>query len=455
MTLPHVAEATGGELIFPENDKESYEGKVIDGAVIDNRLIKKDFLFIPIRGQKVDGHKFIDSAFEAGALAVLSDHVLDSAKGPFIVVKDTEQALKDLATYYREQLTIPIIGIIGSVGKTSTKEMVASVLTEKYKVLKTEGNFNNEIGLPLTICRIGDEHEVAVVEMGISDFGEMHRLGEIAKPNIVVMTNIGQAHLENLKTRDGILKAKTEVFEHMKEASTVILNGDDDKLSTVSDACGAKIIFYGTKDQQVLATDITPVGIEGIDFVLHTKKGDGRVHISIPGEHNVLNALAAASVGLELGLEFDEIVKGIESSETIAGRSNFIHANGMVIMDDCYNASPSSMEASLKVLSYASGRKIAVLGDMGELGADAAKLHYSVGKAVIKNGIDILFTAGQLSKEIARAVREEINIEVYSYDNKDEMINELEKLVKPGDTILVKASHFMNFTEVVSRLEVK
>lgn len=213
MTLEKIAQALGGRLYGAEGSDLS--DREVQGVVIDNRQVEKDYLFIPIRGARVDGHSFIGDAFAKGVLGVLSDHVLEDAAGPYIVVKDTEQALKDLAAYYREQIDAYVIGIIGSVGKTSTKEMVASVLGQHFSVLKTQGNFNNEIGLPLTLFCIRPSHQVAVVEMGISDFGEMDRLGAMARPDMVIMTNIGQCHLENLKTRDGILKAKTEVFAHM------------------------------------------------------------------------------------------------------------------------------------------------------------------------------------------------------------------------------------------------
>ncbi len=447
MTLEKIAAAVEGKLVCKDNEKET----AIKGVVIDNRNVEQDFLFVPIKGARVDGHSFIKNAFESGAAAVFSEYEPEEPIGPYIIVKNTEKALKELAVYYRSCLSIPIIGIIGSVGKTSTKEMTASVLSQKFSVLKTEGNFNNEIGLPLTLFRINEDHEVAVVEMGISDFGEMDRLGRMARPTAVIMTNIGQCHLENLKTRDGILKAKTEVFSHLTSPATVILNGDDDKLCTVQKVPGAEVVFYGkTEAAGVRILETESLGLRGVRVTLETSAGKFTAEIPLPGMHNVYNAAAATAAGLMLGMTTEEIRSGIEKVETIGGRSNFVTAsNGATIIDDCYNANPQSMKASLSVLSQAEGRKIAVLGDMGELGSDEKALHYEVGKAVAENGIDLLFYTGELSKEIGRAVKDSgAKCEVYEFEHKETMIQALKKEIRKEDTVLVKASHFMEYGEV-------
>ncbi|MGN0266416.1 MAG: UDP-N-acetylmuramoyl-tripeptide--D-alanyl-D-alanine ligase, partial [Lachnospiraceae bacterium] len=404
MTLANIASACGGTYIGPENHKNTE----IQGAVIDSRQVEEGFLFIPIKGERVDGHKFIPNVFAQGAAAVLSEVELENPAGPYILVESTPVALKAIAEFYREQLDIRIVGIAGSVGKTSTKEMVASVLEQKYCVLKTAGNFNNEVGLPLTILRIREEHEVAVVEMGISDFGEMHRLAKIAKPDICVMTNIGMAHLENLKSRDGILKAKSEMFDFLKEDGVIVLNGNDDKLSTVAsvpvngktetgmtagagyDSAVKKAVTpirYIVADQEgtfvsdtfekvdnydetvmVRGINVENRGLEGMAFTLQFPEEELQTLVPIPGIHNVYNACAGACVGRKLGLTNAQIVAGIESAKTIDGRTNLIKVNDMIIIDDCYNANPVSMRASLDVLAQGKGRKIAVLGDMGELG---------------------------------------------------------------------------------------
>ncbi len=451
MTLANIAAACGGIYYGAEEDKN----REIAGAVIDNRLIEKDYLFIAIKGARVDGHSFIPAAFEAGALAVLSEHELENPAGAYILVDSCEKAMKKIAGFYRRSLDIKVVGITGSVGKTSTKEMIASVLAQKYNVLKTEGNFNNEIGLPLTIFKIRKEHEVAVLEMGISDFGEMHRLAEMANPDICVITNIGLCHLENLIDRDGILKAKTESFEHLTANGIAVLNGDDDKLCTKQEVNGRKTVFYGMgTENTIYATDVEAVGLTGTKAVIHIRTGAEStfaVEIPIAGEHNVYNALAAVGVARELGLTTEEIKRGIESVQTISGRSNLIHRNGLTIIDDCYNANPVSMKASIDVLAKAEGRKIAVLGDMGELGADERALHYSVGEHFAGKGIDMLFCAGDLSEEIAKAAQAVCDdMGVAHFKTKEELLENLEKQCRAGDTILIKASHFMNFSALVS-----
>ena len=333
--------------------------------------------------------------------------------------------------------------------------MITSVLSTKFNVLKTEGNFNNEIGLPLTICRIRDEHEVAVVEMGISDFGEMHRLGDIAKPDIVVMTNIGQCHLEFLKSRDGILKAKTEVFEHMPSDGLVILNGDDDKLID-ADTLGLKKIFYGMNNQQVNARDVQPIGLSETSATITAFGESFDVTIPLPGTHNVMNALAATAVGHTLGLTIEEIADGLSRAETISGRNNLIKIRDITIIDDCYNANPVSMKASIEVLGKAAGRSIAVLGDMGELGEDERKLHYEIGTALEDNHIGYVFTVGELSEEINKSLSNtNSSCMAHHYKTVDEMLVDLLPIIRGGDTILVKASHFMNFSHVVEALKTR
>ena len=461
MTLERITEVCDGVYYGSETDKT----KEITGAVIDSRQVEPGYLFIAVKGEKVDGHRFIPQVFEKGALAVLSEQELSDPAGPYIRVESTLGAMKKLAAYYRRTLDIKVVGITG----TSTKEMIASVLSQKYNVLKTEGNFNNEIGLPLTIFKIREQHEVAVLEMGISEFGEMHRLAEMAYPDICVITNIGLCHLENLLTRDGILKAKTESFEHLTPEGIAVLNGDDDKLCEKKTVNGNKTVFYGIgkeaklakteqgekylAEKEVYATDVEPVGLDGTKAVIHIGEENFAVMIPIAGEHNVYNALAAVCVARKLGLSVDEMKRGIESVKTIGGRSNLIHKEGMTIIDDCYNANPVSMKASIDVLAAAPDRKIAVLGDMGELGENEKELHAMVGEHFKGKGIDVLFAAGVLSENLAQAVKKcSPQTEVHYFKSKDELTAELLPYVKSGDTVLVKASHFMGFPEVVGQL---
>lgn len=452
LTLAQIAEACGGTLIGGNEAKEY----TVTGVEIDSRRVKAGDLFVAIPGEKVDGHKFIPDVLKKGAYA-LSQQSLD-VDGAYILVEDTVTAMKRLARFYRNTLDIKVVGITGSVGKTSTKEMIASVLGTKFRVHKTQGNFNNGIGLPLTIFQIEKEHQVAVLEMGISEFGEMHELADMAQPDIMVITNIGLCHLENLKTRDGILKAKTESFAHLKPDGVVILNGDDDKLSTVEQVAGRKPVFYGIKgrnlcETSVCADAVTEHGLEGMTAEFHTSQGDMEVFIPIPGEHNVYNALAATCVAEQLGLSMDEIKCGIAAASTISGRTNLIHTKGMTVIDDCYNANPVSMKASLDVLSKAGGRKIAVLGDMGELGEDEKQLHYEVGTYAGTLPIDLLFCVGTLSGKLAEgAKKQNPALTVKHYATREEMTEELLATVKEGDAVLVKASHFMEFPKVVAAL---
>ena len=452
LTLAQIAEACGGTLIGGNEAKEY----TVTGVEIDSRRVKAGDLFVAIPGEKVDGHKFIPDVLKKGAYA-LAQQSLD-VDGAYILVEDTVTAMKRLARFYRNTLDIKVVGITGSVGKTSTKEMIASVLGTKFRVHKTQGNFNNGIGLPLTIFQIEKEHQVAVLEMGISEFGEMHELADMAQPDIMVITNIGLCHLENLKTRDGILKAKTESFAHLKPNGVVILNGDDDKLSTVEQVAGRKPVFYGIKgrnlcETSVCADAVTEHGLEGMTAEFHTSQGDMEVFIPIPGEHNVYNALAATCVAEQLGLSMDEIKCGIAAASTISGRTNLIHTKGMTVIDDCYNANPVSMKASLDVLSKAGGRKIAVLGDMGELGEDEKQLHYEVGTYAGTLPIDLLFCVGTLSGKLAEgAKKQNPALTVKHYATREEMTEELLATVKEGDAVLVKASHFMEFPKVVAAL---
>ena len=321
MTLIHITSACNGQLF----GADACNKKKVSGVVTDSRQVNKDFLFIATVGERVDGHDYIDEVFDKGALAVVCEKAPKRCKGPYILVDNSFSALKDIAKWYRMQLDIKVIGITGSVGKTSTKEFISSVLSRKYNILKTEGNFNNEVGLPLTILKIRDDHEIAVLEMGISNFGEMHRLSEIAKPDICVITNIGQCHLENLGSRMGILKAKTEIFDFMNEKGNVIINGDDDLLSTIDTVKGYKPMKFGLSTaNDVYATDVLTQGLFGSTCDIHVNDNIFHVNIPLPGEHMVLNALAATSVGSLLNMTNEEIAVGIETVQPVGGRSNIL-----------------------------------------------------------------------------------------------------------------------------------
>lgn len=454
ISLQKVAEVCGGTYVGPAEDLE----KCITGVQIDSRKVSAGDLFVAIPGERVDGHDFVAGVLEKGAIAALCQREPEGVLAGYILVESTVTAMQALASYYREWIDVKVVGITGSVGKTSTKEMIAAVLGVKYPVLKTEGNFNNGIGLPLTIFRIEPEHQVAVLEMGISDFGEMHMLAGMAQPDICVITNIGMCHLENLKTRDGILKAKTECFAHLRPSGAVVLNGDDDKLSQVVQVAGEKPVFYGISGKSLCETDIwadqiVDEGLDGMTMVLHSGQDACKVSEPIPGAHNVYNVLAAAAVARQLGMSLEEIAIGASRAATISGRTNLIHAKGITVIDDCYNANPVSMRASLDVLSTAKGRKIAVLGDMGELGKEERKLHYEVGEYAGHCPIDLLFCVGTLAEEIVKGAKaSNPNLPVVYEIKKEAMIPKLLPVLQEQDTVLVKASHFMEFTSVVKAL---
>lgn len=451
MTLRAICAACDGNYYGPTDNLS----KEAAGITIDSRKVENNWLFGATVGERVDGHSFIESCYEKGALCCLGEKPPVSESHSYIQVQSTFQALKDIAEYYRSTLEIPIVGITGSVGKTSTKEMIASVLSVKFNTLKTAGNFNNEVGLPLTVFNIRGEHEAAVLEMGISDFGEMHRLSKIARPNICVMTNIGQCHLENLGDRDGVLRAKSEIFDFAAEGAKAIVNGDDDKLRTLKSREDLDCTTFGMeKTNDVYARTVENLGLDGLKCNISTPAGDFSAHIHIPGMHMVYNALAGTCVGLACGLTLKEIKTGIEKAETISGRNHLIHTENYTIMDDCYNANPMSMKASLDVLATALGRKVAILGDMGELGANERALHYTVGEHAAKKNIDLLLCVGTLSEEIAKGAKaKNPSMNACVFTTKEELLEKLPELLLKGDSILIKASHFMQFEKIVKALQ--
>ena len=470
MTLESIAKACGGTLYQAQNP--SLE---ITCAVIDSRKMEQGGLFFATKGEKVDGHQFIHRVFEKGAACVVTEKLPEQVAsengreaqkwGSFILVSDTLDALKKIAAFYRSQLLIPIVGITGSVGKTSTKEFISGVLSEKYQVLKTEGNFNNEVGLPLTLLRIRREHQVAVVEMGISDFGEMSVLGEMARPDICVITNIGQCHLEKLHDRAGVFKAKTEIFQFMAPNGEICLNGEDDFLSMVSVVNGKPVHHFGISPNdafEVYATDIESLGLLGSHANMHIAfekvAGDKHVYpveIPLPGQHMIINAMAAAMVGKILHLTPKEIQKGIRKVVSLGGRSNILQVRNMIVIDDCYNANPVSMKAALNLLLNAKGRKVAILGDMFELGEKSNQMHAAIGAYAEEKGIDVILCTGENSRFMydAAVERNDGSKNIRYFADREELLKSLPGLLEPEDTILVKASHGMGFDMVVETLK--
>lgn len=448
---------------------------------IDSRQIEKDCIFVAIKGARVDGNDFVEQAYEDGAFCCISEVEPVKKDRPYIVVKSCYQALKDMAKLYRNLMKTEIIGITGSVGKTTTKEMIASVLSERFHTLKTKGNFNNEVGVPLTLFSLREEHEVAIVEMGISEFGEMTRLSEMAQPDRCVITNIGQCHLENLGDRDGVLKAKTEIFKHMHPKARIYLNGDDDKLVTVkaddknlitdSDVentnavCARRITFFGVENTSgVYAKRIENLGLKGTKATVVTPKSEFDIAIPVPGHHMVLNALAAVAIATDLGMTEEEIQRGIVKFKPVGGHSSMIETDKFIILDDCYNANPVSMKAGIDVLGNALGRKVAIVGDMFELGADEVKMHYEVGEYAAKSSVDLLVCIGDLAKNIYDGAIDWVKAAdscdkakvipgILHFATMEEAVETLNDILEKDDTILVKASHGMHFEKIVAVLK--
>ena len=445
LSIQDIVKATNGTLICGSDKGE------IHTVTTDSRQAGKGVLFIPLKGEKVDGHDFIMSALDMGAVSV-SQRDIDS-DNTVIKVSDTRIALGDIARYYKAKYPVPTISITGSVGKTTTKDLTYAVIAEKYNTHKTPDNFNNDIGVPLTIFGIEKEHNAAVIEMGMNHFGEISYLAGIVKPDIAIITNIGMSHIENLGSQEGIFRAKMEITENFTEANTLIVNGDDEFLSKIENT-PYKLVKFGMSDKNdVYAKDIENKGLQGIDFTIVYHEGEFRCTLKQPGEHNIYNALSAVCAGLQMGLSEKELAKGVESCVYTSSRLEISEHNGMEIINDCYNSSPDSVRAALKVMTYTlKSRKVAVLGDKLEMGEYAKDAHFNLGKAVKELGIDMLITAGNNARYIAEGAKSEGFDNVISYSSREDLIKEVNNLVKPDDCILIKASHGMEFYKVTDKI---
>ncbi len=447
ITLETAARVTGGTLLGGDPAAR------ITGVVRDNREVLPGSLFVCIPGARVDGHDFAPAAFRAGASACLAEKPLPEAEGPVILVENTRQALIDLGRYYRSLLSIPVIGVTGSVGKTTAKEMTAAALSARFRVFRTPANLNNDIGVPLSLLSIGEEDEVAVIEMGISDFGEMSILADMVRPDICIMTTIGYCHLEKLGDLDGVLRAKSEIYRYMPENGVAVVNGDDEKLAAFDP--GIRKITFGLGDSCEWRAD--NVRSDGVEGVLCDLVHDGtRFSAYIPafGSHMVLGALPAAAVASLLGETPDEIARGLLTYAPVGSRASVRDTGFIRIIDDCYNANPNSVAASLASLSEVSGRRVAILGDMKELGASSRDLHRSIGVLSGRYGIDSLICLGAEAEFIYKGfISGGFETEAWHFPLKDALFSVLPSLIRKGDTVLVKASHSMGFEEVVAELE--
>ena len=445
-TAKELCAATGGTLV--------QDGEGFSCVSTDSRRVEQGCLFIPLVGERFDGYTYLTQALENGAAGCLCSRLPEAlVPGKFYVqVEDTLRALGQLAGWYREKFPIPVVQITGSAGKTTTKEMIASVLSRHFLTLKTEANYNNEIGTPQTLLRLMPEHQAAVIETGMNHFGEIEYLGAMVRPDIAVISNIGDAHIEYLGSREGILKAKCEIFEHLKADGVAILNGDDALLDTVT--LPQRIVRCGQSEHcETRISDIVDHGVDGITCTVTTSRDTYALTIPAPGEHMAYSASMAVAVGEELGLSREEIVRGVAAYEPTGSRMRVIRLpGGRVLLDDCYNANPQSVTAALEVLGRTDcERRVAVLGDMGELGDLTDQAHFNAGALAAMLGIDFVIAIGSKAARIADGAAMSGG-DVVHFATKEEALHTVREQLRPNTSMLIKASHSMRFERLTEDL---
>ena len=431
---------------------------IVKGVSTDTRTIKEGDLFFALIGE-TDGHRFVEKAISANAVCCVVNVGANIPEGiPIIEVEDTGRALLNLAAAYKSAMNVPAVAVTGSVGKTSTRDMLGCVLSQKYKTLVTEGNFNNEIGVPLTLFRLSDSHEMAVIEMGMSHFGELSRITACVKPDTAVITNVGEAHMENLGDRDGILKAKLEVLEGLSSDGTVVLCGDNDKLWSVNGTLKFETVYCGIKN---IGCDLIAENIrlypDGSEFMFAYDGKEYKVRINVPGEHHVYNALVSIIVGIKYNVPMNDIIEGIKEFIPSGMRQAAVRIGNYTVIKDCYNASPTSMKSGLSVLALSDvgKRKVACLGDMLELGSISDDAHYKTGLLAAESKIDCLITVGERAKLIAKGAEDGgmDKSSIYSFADKESLYKELYNIIKSDDLILLKASRYMKLEEIAEFME--
>ena len=443
-TVQQLCNAVGGTLL-----QES--GAVVTEVSTDSRSIPAGALFVPLVGERFDGHDYLDAALAGGAAGNLT------AKNPFLLdgkfyiqVPDTLEALKALAAWYRDKFTIPMVQVTGSAGKTTTKEMIAAVLSQRFSTLKTQANFNNAIGTPLTLLNLAAEHQAAVIETGMNHFGEIRYLGEMVRPTVAVITNVGDAHIENLGgTRQGILQAKCEIFENLQPGGLAVLNGDDELLSGLTlpfetvlcgqhECCGVRV------------ANVAEHGIDGVTCTVTTVRDVYEVSIPSPGAYMIYPAAMAIAIGEHLGLTKAEMLAGIAAYRPVGSRMHLVRcSNDRIIIDDCYNANPQAMAEALRILAQTEHpRRMAVLGDMGELGDLTEQAHRDMGTLARTLGLNTVVTIGPKAKAI-----QEADPDALWFPTVTEALPAIRAAFTAGTAVLVKASHAMHFTDIVKDLE--
>lgn len=450
LTSEDILKATGGRII--SGGEQSLE---FDGITTDSRAVKNGMLFIPLAGERFDGHDYIGSAAEHGASAALTHKdTVEADEIMLIKVDDTRKALGDIARYYKQKYFVPSVAITGSVGKTTTKDMISAVLSEHFRTLKTPNNFNNDIGVPLTIFGLEKEHEMAVIEMGMNHFGEIEYLSGIALPDAAVITNIGMSHIENLGSQEGIFKAKMEITSRFGKENTLFVNGDDRFLKNVSSGAYSVVKYGLDQNCDIYAKDIVNNGLSGISFTAVCGDAEFKAEVTQPGIHNVYNALAAIAVGMHFGVTAEECVSGLKHCVYTSQRLEVITHGIIEVINDCYNSSPDSVRAALKVQQQSlMKRRIAILGDILEMGGFAPKAHYDLGEDVASAGIDMLITVGENAAKMADGARDAGMTNVISYEKTNDILGDLPELLKDGGSVLVKASHGMHFEKITNAIK--
>ena len=444
-TAREICAAVGGTLLQDS-------GAPVTGVTTDSRAVQPGQLFIPLVGERFDGHAYISKALEGGAAGCLTAAAPETLLPGklYIRVADTRLALKALASWYRDKFDLPVVQVTGSAGKTTTKEMIASVLSQRYNTLRTEGNFNNDIGVPLTLLRLMPEHQVAVIETGMNHFGEIRYLGAMVRPDIAVITNVGDAHIENLgNTRQGILQAKCEIFEHLSPDGIAVLNGDDPLLNTVT--LPQTILRCGRGEGcDVRVTDVDDRGIEGVACTVATAQASYRLHTDSPGGFMIYPMAMAAAIGERLGLTGEEIAAGVAAYVPTGSRMHIIRLpEGRLLIDDCYNANPQAMTEALRLLAVTqTRRRAAVLGDMGELGELTVSAHRAIGALTGELHLDSVIAIGEKARDIASAAPN-----AQWYPSVEDALPAVRAAFTGGTAMLVKASHAMHFENIVKELE--
>lgn len=449
MKIKDIVLATGGTLLCGDENTE------IKDVCTNSKEIKEGDLFIPIIGERVDGHRFIESALNIGAATLTSEHTgIVVSEKPYVYVSNTEKALQAIGKYYRDRFDIPIVGVTGSVGKTTTRQMIATVLSGCTDVYQTQGNQNSQIGVPITLSRMEKDAKMAVLEMGISEEGQMEILSSLVQPKICVVTMIGVAHIEFMKTQENIRKEKLSITNHMQEGGVLFLNGDDKLLAEYKNQTGVTTFTYGiSEDCDYRAENLRQ---ENYQYVYDYVHGDKRIPVVLNalGKHNVGNSLVGLAIADYMGFDVAKAAEGLAHFEGL--RQRLIHIPGKyTIIDDTYNASPDSMKASIQVLEdlEAEGKKIAVLGDMFELGENEVEYHKQVGEFLADKKIDELVVVGELSQHIMQAVKDaESAIKCYTFKDNGEVALYLLSVMQPEDVVLIKGSNGMHLNEVVNNM---